>query len=104
VTINAIIVLPPRTLITSHYGQQCLTHIQNRGYHLLTVTHAWQDVLAVMGAHLADVAVFARREHMDPSWAPRVEFVGQTTRDLRAHLLQRNAGHHGGDRRPRFLK
>lgn len=100
--INAIILLPAGVAIDSIYARHCIAHIERRGYELVGVVHDWTTALTKVRAQEAEVVVFARRDHFDPDWTPRVEFVGQTSRDLRPELNTNNAGRNR-DRRPRML-
>lgn len=80
--INAIIYLPKHISLDSMFARQALAHIERRGYQLYSVVHEWRDALRLTRAGTASVIVFARPEHFEPDFNPRVEFVGEETTDL----------------------
>ena len=105
--INAIIYLPRHIPIDGMLAQQALAHIERRGYQLFSIVHEWRDALLLVRAGVASVIVFARPEHFEPDFDPRIEFVGETTADLtRQGAVIRNRNERdGGDgrhRRPRI--
>lgn len=83
--INAIIFLPVHVGMASPLAQQALAHIERRGYELYGVVHEWADALRLTRTGAASVIVFARPEHFEPDFDPRIEFVGETTIDLTRH-------------------
>lgn len=101
--LRAVILLPQNCPIDAQYAQDCREHVERRGYQLLTAAWRWEVVDAMFRRGMIDVVVMARREHFDTAWLPKVEFVGQTTRDLRP-AMQRNAGRDNSrGRRPRVI-
>lgn len=102
---RAVIFVPQGNPNDSHFADLCLGHIEEHHYRFFTVAWNWNTVLAMFAQDLADVCVMARREHLDPSWTPRVEFVGDDNDGRprpRPKSGQRNAGRNR-DRRPRLL-
>lgn len=101
----AIIFLPDEEPLDGKFSRQCVTHIERRGYRLLTILRDWATVMQVLRNREAHVVVVAREEHLDPVRQPRVEFVGEetvrlsSTRVARA-LMPRDGGRH---RRPRIV-
>lgn len=79
---HAIMLLPAGVAVDSVYAMHCLMHIERRGYELVGIVHDWPTAVAQVRADEAEVVVFAREEHFEPDWTPRVEFVGEETRDL----------------------
>jgi hypothetical protein len=92
--VNAIIYLPSHVKVDSAFAQQCLLHIERRGYQLSSIVHEWKAALRLTRTGAASVIVFARPEHFDPDFEPRIEFVGETTQDLTRYGVTR-------DHRPR---
>jgi hypothetical protein len=85
-------------------AENCLAHCDRRGYTVTMVAHDWDGALQALGAGLATVVVLARREHFDPTWKPRLEFVGQQTRDLHRPELRAPWGETGSGRRPHIIE
>ena len=79
---HAIMMLPDGVTIDSTYARHCLLHIERRGYELVGIVHDWDTAKAQMRDDKAEVVVFAREEHFGSDWTPRVEFVGEETRDI----------------------
>jgi hypothetical protein len=79
---NAIMLLPTGFGVDSTYARHCLLHIERRGYELAGIVHDWDTAIAQVRADEAEVVVLAREEHFDPGWTPRIEYVGEETRDL----------------------
>jgi hypothetical protein len=104
--VHALIYLPPGHTIDSHFAQICLAHIEDHGYKLAAVVHSYTDVMRAFATGLATVAVFARREHWDPEWEPRVEFATlDPCRDVnRPQILRRTVSEGGQPSRPRPLR
>lgn len=80
--INAIIYLPRHIPLDSMFARQALAHIERRGYQLYSIVHEWGDALRLTRDGSASVVVFARAEHFEPDFDPRIEFVGEETQDL----------------------
>jgi len=105
--VKALIYLPQHISATSILAQQARAHIEYRGYRLLGFVHSWEDTLSLLRARTATVIVFARAEHFEASFEPRIEFVGEDTINLMergAPRKPRNERHSEGDsrnRRPR---
>lgn len=105
--VNAIILLPATAAIDSAYARQCLAHVERRGYEIVGILHDWATALVMLRSNEAEVVVFARQEHFEPDWTPRIEFVGADTRDLvkHGHVRARTERHANTDdsrnRRPR---
>lgn len=101
--VNALIMLPVGAAIDGVYARQCLRHIERRGYELAGIVHDWSTALTKLRADEAEVVVFARLEHFEPDWTPRIEYVGDETRDLAKPVRPpRNEGPGDGrHRRPR---
>lgn len=103
--VNAIIYLPRHIPVDSMFARQALAHIERRGYQLYSVVHDWRDALRLTRTGVASVVVFARAEHFEPDFEPRVEFVGEDTQNLaRAGAAQARHGRTGDSRsrRPRI--
>ena len=81
---RAIAFIPSDNPLDGVYAIQCLQHIERRGYQLVAILRTWEQVLEALRADLAQVIVVARREHLDPDRAPRIEVVGGGTRDVSA--------------------
>jgi hypothetical protein len=79
---RAILFVPQGIALDSIYVREGMEHIARHGYELVTLVHDWDVVLQLMGLRRVDVVVFARKEHRDPDWKPRVEYVGEETQDL----------------------
>jgi hypothetical protein len=101
--IHAVIYLPAVIALTDPLAAHCLEHITRRGYALFTVARDWSLVQLLLRQGTVQVVVLARREHLDPDFTPRVEVVGQDTRDNRPALMQRNPGRNR-DERPRIRR
>jgi hypothetical protein len=82
--INAAAFVPMAADLSSLHAAQCLAHIERRGYRLFSVLRTWAQVVEALHAGAVEVVVFARRDHLDPEWTPRFEYVGDETRDLLA--------------------
>lgn len=80
--INAIILLPVGAAIDGSFARQCVTHIERHGYRLAAVLTDWATALTMIRSKEAEVVVLAQREHFEPDWSPRIEFVGADTREL----------------------
>lgn len=80
--VKALIYLPEHLSATSVLAQQARAHIEYRGYRLLGFVHTWEESLTLLRAKAASVIVFARPEHFEASFTPRIEFVGEDTIDL----------------------
>lgn len=110
-TTKAVIFMPPDLPEDGLYTRQALMHLDRRGYVLACMPlRDWDSVLHILRHRLASVVVFARREHVDPAWEPRVEFVGEETQRLCAPPKDgndsRNRYRWGGGhrRRPRLTR
>lgn len=64
---------------------QCIAHCNHRGYTFAGLARDWPTALKMVRNGLANVIVFARQEHQDPTWEPRVEVCGETTQALFRH-------------------
>ena len=105
--VNAIIYLPRHISLDSMFAMQALAHIERRGYQLHSVVHRWCDAIRLTRTGAASVVVFARAEHYEPDFQPRIEFVGEDTIDLTRHgaVRPRSDRREAGDsrsRRPRI--
>lgn len=105
--VNAIIYLPHDIPLDSPLAQQALAHIERRGYQLYSIVHQWCDALRLTRSGAATVIVFARPEHFEPTFTPRIEFVGEDTQNLVRHGAtrdrnERREGGGGRHRRPRI--
>jgi hypothetical protein len=77
--IKAVAFVPPGPL-NNEYVNNCLTHMHHRGYKVAGLVRGdWEAALAMVAGGEASVIVFARKEHMDEQWEPRVEFCGEET-------------------------
>jgi len=104
--IHAIIYLPPIVAMDGQLAAHCLEHIARRGYRLVTVARDWALVDQLIRKNLAEVVVFAKQSHIDPDWLPRIEVVGEDTRDLCASRKRpRNDAPKAAERtrRPRLI-
>lgn len=103
--VKALIYLPDHISATGILAQQARTHIENRGYRLLGFVHTWPEALALVRTRFASVIVFARAEHFEATFEPRIEFVGENTIDLTRYGVPstrpRNERHSEGDSRSR---
>jgi len=79
---NAIIYLPRHATTDGSFAKLCLAHIERHGYRLISVVREWRAALGMVRSGSATVIVFARPEHFEPDFEPRVEFVGEETTDL----------------------
>jgi hypothetical protein len=80
--IRAIAFLPSGP-IDDVFANQCIAHCAHRGYEVAGLVRGdWPTALSMLAAGLATVVVFARQEHLDAEWEPRVEFCGETTQAL----------------------
>jgi hypothetical protein len=80
--IRAVAFVPPGPLnqVNEGYLNNCLTHIDRRGYKLAgLVSGDFPAALAMIRAGNATVIVFARREHLNDQWEPRLEVCGEET-------------------------
>lgn len=103
--INAIIYLPRHIQLDSLLALQALMHIERRGYQLHSIVHEWHVALHLTRSGAVSVIVFARPEHFEPCFSPRIEFVGEETQDLTRIGAVRPCGERTGDgrsRRPRI--
>lgn len=100
---NAIIYLPAHAEPDSIFARLCLAHIERHGYHLISIVREWGAALGMIRSRSASVIVFARPEHFEPDFEPRVEFVGEETTDLvrLGTTRPRNERHSEGDSRSR---
>jgi len=80
--VKALIYLPEHISATGILAQQARAHIEFRGYRLLGFVHTWPEALNLVRTRFASVIVFARAEHFEPTFEPRIEFVGENTIDL----------------------
>jgi hypothetical protein len=103
--IHAVIYLPPAITMDAQLTAHCLEHITRRGYRLVTVARDWPLIDRLSRLDLAQVVVFARHSHIDPTWLPRMEVVGEDTRDLCAGRAPRNSAPRAAEqtRRPRLI-
>lgn len=99
---RAIILMPEGVETTAAMAENCVDHCNRRGYTVTMLARTWDAVLQALGAGLASVVVLARREHFDPNWKPRIEYVGQQTRDLRPQLRAPEPGRQ--QRRPQIIE
>lgn len=88
--IHAAIYLPPDVAMDGQLTGHCLEHITRRSYRLVTVARDIKIVEQLIRLNAVQVVVFARQSHIDPSWLPRMEVVGEETRDLCAGRAPRN--------------
>jgi hypothetical protein len=80
--VKAVILLPIGAAIDGSFARQCITHIERHGYRLAAVLTDWAAALTMLRSKEAEVVVLARREHFEPDWTPRIEFVGADTQEL----------------------
>lgn len=104
--VKALIYLPEHLSATGLLAQQARIHIEHRGYRLLGFVHEWPQALGLLRARAATVIVFARPEHFEPTFEPRIEFVGEDTQNLTRYgtpppTRHRNERHSEGDSRSR---
>lgn len=64
------------------FVNQCIAHCTHRGYTFAGLVRDWPTALRMIRAGMASVVVFAREEHQDPDWEPRIEICGETTQQL----------------------
>lgn len=89
---TAVIFVPADIPEDGQFTQECLAHLERRGYQLgAAPLRNWDLVLQILRARLATVVVIARREHFDPGYEPRVEFVGEETQRIVTESTQRRA-------------
>lgn len=107
--LHAIIYIPAHLPVDGIYTRQALDHIQRRGYQFRTIVQDWAQAIKLTRNGSAQVIVFARHEHFEADFVPRIEFVGQTTQDIpRPDVIRDSAGRampgrHKRGRRPRQL-
>jgi hypothetical protein len=105
--ITAILFVPAGVALDSIYVREGMEHLARHGYNLLTFASDWAVVLQLIALGRADVVVFARKEHRDPDWTPRVEYVGEETQEIirlgrSRPRNQRSEEGDGRNRRPRI--
>lgn len=103
--IQAVIFLPADLALDGIYVKQCLEHLDRRGYRLATIAREWHVVERLLRLGMAEVVIFARRSHIEPTWTPRFEIVGDTTREIAAGRKPRNdlPRAAGRNQRPRLV-
>jgi hypothetical protein len=73
--VRAVIFVPESGDIVA--TARCLEHCQSRGYDVAGVVRGdWPAVVDMVRDSVAAVVIASRREHIDPTWTPRIEFVG----------------------------
>lgn len=73
--LHAIAYLPPGVPIGGPLAAVCRNYAERQGYALTGVAHTYEDILAMFAAGSIQIAIFARREHWNPLWLPRIEFA-----------------------------
>lgn len=95
--IFAIAFVPAEELDLLVYVNQIVAHCSHRGYKFSGLARDWPTALKMMRGGMASVVVFARQEHQDPNWEPRIEICGEDTQELfRKAPGPETAKHHRG--------
>lgn len=80
---TSAVVFVPSGPIDDVFVNQGIAHCTRRDYKVAGLVRGnWPAALAMIAAGLASVIVFARREHRDEKWEPRVEYCGEDTQAL----------------------
>lgn len=58
-------------------GSVCLRWCEEQAHQVVSLAHRWRDVVALLCADLAQVAVVATRGDLPPTRRPRVEIVDE---------------------------
>lgn len=80
--IEAIIYLPPGLPASGTWRDACAEFCQRKRYHIAAVVTDWMDVIGMLMAGEADVAVVGRRDHLPNDRKPRIDVVVEEKLDL----------------------
>lgn len=73
--IMAAIFAPEEEIKNAALITRCLEHITRQGYVFDSIVSDWQQLMNMLRAKTVQVVVYARPEHIDPSWTPRFELA-----------------------------
>ncbi|GIF04572.1 hypothetical protein [Actinoplanes siamensis] len=95
--------------IDARYASLCMDYCAAKGYAFVGIVRTYRDGMRMLYEGTAKVIVAARRDHIDPSSLPRVEFVGDdsrrpTSRPQARPEVPTSTPSAARDRRPRQLR
>src|SRR5690349_24628589 len=75
IEIRAAIFMPEEELSNAALISPCFGTIAKRGYAFDSIVSDWEQLMTMLREQLIQVVVYARPEHIDPSWLPRFELA-----------------------------
>lgn len=79
--LRCVLYIPPGRAFTQ-WHDICARYAHDHRYLVVAIATAWVDVLTMLAANEAAVAVVGRPEHLPPDRTPRIEFVSDAPADL----------------------
>lgn len=73
--IQAVLFVPCAGQNAARWIDACAEHATKRGYKVVSIVKAWDDVIKMIRAGQATVVVVGRRDHLPRNRTPRLEFV-----------------------------
>ncbi|BCJ45294.1 hypothetical protein GCM10010168_85630 [Actinoplanes ianthinogenes] len=70
--------------IDARYATLCMDYCTRKGYRFVGIVRTYRDGMRMLYEGTAKVIVAARRDHIDPTDLPRVEFVAEDESPRRA--------------------
>ncbi len=96
-------ILYPEGEVNELYIARALNHCQECKYAVYGIVRTWEAAFDLIARREVQVIVVARRDHIDPNWAPRVEVAGEFSRIVAAST-RGSANQRIRQRRARFLR
>lgn len=100
--IRAAVFLPTGPM-SDRFALQGIAHCTHRDYQFSGLVRNWESALAMLHDGLVSVIVFARPEHWDETWEPRIEFCGEVTQALFRQAPGPEVAKSTGRHRPRIV-
>lgn len=102
-TIKAAVFAPEEEIQNALLITRCLEHITAQGYVFDSIVSDWQQLLSMLREKTVQVVVYARPDHIDPSWTPRFELAGEAASETAADVPASRSVRRR-ERRPRIVE
>jgi len=75
--LKAAVFMPEEEISNVALISRCLDHISKSGYTFDSIVTDWQQLMTMLRERTVQIVVYARPDHIDPSWTPRFELAGE---------------------------